>query len=146
VYEFPEWATAFALTEDNKVILVKQYRHPIADISIELPGGCIDDTDKDHQSAIARELLEETGYTFTSYESLGKISANPSTNTNWMHMFLAKGGKKVAEQKLDHNEEIIVELCSIEDVKKLVRENKIVQAIHVTSFLYAFEKIGELSY
>lgn len=146
VYEFPEWATAFALTEDNKVILVKQYRHPIADISIELPGGCIDDTDKDHQTAIARELLEETGYEFSSYESLGKISANPSTNTNWMHMFLAKGGKKVSEQKLDHNEEIIVELCSIDEVKQLVRENKIVQAMHVTTILYALEKLNELKY
>ncbi len=146
VYEFPEWVTAFALTEENKVIMVKQYRHPIADISIELPGGCIDDTDKDHQTAIARELLEETGYEFSSYESLGKISANPSTNTNWMHMFLAKGGKKVSEQKLDHNEEIIVELYSLDEVKQLVRENKIVQAMHVTTILYALEKTGELSY
>jgi len=146
VYEFPEWATAFALTEDNKVIMVRQYRHPVEEVVIELPGGCVDDTDKDLQSAIARELLEETGYSFSSYESLGKISANPSTNTNWMHMFLARGGKKVSEQKLDHNEEIIVELHSIDDVKKLVRENKIFQAMHVACILYALEKLNELKY
>lgn len=146
IYEFPEWATAFALTEDNKVILVKQYRHAIGEVIIELPGGVVDDTDKDFQTGVARELLEETGYTFSSFESLGKISANPSTNTNWMHMFLARGGKKVAEQKLDHNEEILVELCSIDEVKQLLRENKIPQAMHVTAILYALEKIGELSY
>ncbi|HEX6170578.1 MAG TPA: NUDIX hydrolase [Chitinophagaceae bacterium] len=146
VYEFPEWATAFALTEDNKVIIVKQYRHPIEEVIVELPGGCVDDNDKDFQTAIARELLEETGYIFTSYESLGKISANPSTNTNWMHMFLAKGGKKIAEQKLDHNEEIIVELITIEELKKLVRENKIVQSMHITCILYALEKLSELNY
>jgi len=146
VYEFPEWATAFALTEDNKVIMVRQYRHPVEEVCLELPGGCVDDTDKDFQTAIARELLEETGYTFSSYESLGKISANPSTNTNWMHMFLAKGGRKVSEQKLDYNEEIIVELYSIDEVKKLLRENKIVQAMHVTCILYALEKIGKLTY
>ena len=146
VYEFPEWATAFALTEDDKVIMVKQYRHPVEEVIIELPGGVVDATDKDYQKAIERELLEETGYTFTSFESLGRISANPSTNTNWMHMFLAKGGKKVAEQKLDHNEEIIVELLTIDEVKKLVKENKIVQAMHITCILYALEKIGELSY
>ena len=146
VYEFPEWATAFALTEDNKVIIVKQYRHPIGEVIVELPGGCVDDTDKDFQTAIARELLEETGYSFTSYESLGKISANPSTNTNWMHMFLAKGGKKVSEQKLDHNEEIIVELIPIEELKKLVRENKIVQSMHITCILYALQKLNELKY
>jgi len=146
VYEFPEWATAFALTEDNKVIMVRQYRHPVGKVIIELPGGCVDDTDKDLQTAIARELLEETGYTFTSYESLGKISPNPSINTNWMHMFLARGGKKVAEQKLDHNEEIIVELYSIDELKSLVKKNEIVQAMHVTCILYALEKLGELSY
>jgi 8-oxo-dGTP pyrophosphatase MutT (NUDIX family) len=146
VYEFPEWATAFALTEDNKVIMVRQYRHPVGEVIIELPGGCVDDTDKDLQAAIARELLEETGYSFSSYESLGKISANPSTNTNWMHMFLAKGGKKVTEQKLDHNEEIIVELYSIDELKKMIRGNKIIQAMHVTCILYALEKLGELSY
>jgi ADP-ribose pyrophosphatase len=146
VYEFPEWATAFALTEDNKVIMVRQYRHPVGDVIVELPGGCVDDTDKDLPTAIARELLEETGYTFTSYESLGKISPNPSTNTNWMHMFLARGGKKVSEQKLDHNEEIIVELYSIDELKKMIRANKIIQAMHITCILYALEKLGELSY
>ena len=146
VYEFPEWATAFALTEDNKVIMVRQYRHPVGEVIIELPGGCVDDTDKDLQTAIARELLEETGYSFTSYESLGKISPNPSTNTNWMHMFLARGGKKVGAQKLDHNEEIIVELYSIEELKSLVKKNEIVQAMHVACILYALEKLGELSY
>ena len=146
VYEFPEWATAFALTEDNKVIMVRQYRHPVGEVIIELPGGCVDDTDKDLQTAIARELLEETGYSFSSFESLGKISANPSTNTNWMHMFLAKGGRKVSVQKLDHNEEIIIELYSIDELKKMVRENKIIQAMHITCILYALEKLGELSY
>ena len=146
VYEFPEWATAFALTEDNKVILVRQYRHALGETCIELPGGCVDDTDKNFEEAIVRELREETGYTFASIESLGEISANPSTNNNLMHMFLAKGGRLTAHQQLDHNEEINVELYSIDDVKKLLKENKIIQAMHVTCILYALEKLGELSY
>jgi hypothetical protein len=61
-------------------------------------------------------------------------------------MFLAKGGKKTGEQKLDHNEEIIVELYTIDEVKKMIHENKIVQAMHVTCILYALEKLGQLSY
>jgi hypothetical protein len=61
-------------------------------------------------------------------------------------MFLARGGKKVGEQKLDHNEEIIVELITVEELKKLVRENKIVQSMHVTCILYALEKLNELKY
>jgi ADP-ribose pyrophosphatase len=93
VYEFPTWVTAVALTEDGKVVLEKQYRHALGETCIEIPGGCVDDTDSSLEEAIKRELLEETGYSFSSYEYLGKISANPSTNSNLMHMFLAKGGK-----------------------------------------------------
>ncbi len=142
VYEFPTWVTALALTEDGKVILERQYRHALGETCIEIPGGCVDDTDKDLEEAISRELLEETGYAFTSYEYLGKISANPSTNSNLMHMFLAKGGKKVASQELDHNEEIEIDLVSVEELKKLIRENKIVQAMHVTCIMYALDRLG----
>ena len=146
VYEFPEWATAFPLTEDNKVILTRQYRHAIGEVCIELPGGCVDDSDENTEKGIARELLEETGYEFTRFDYLGKTSANPSTNNNWMHMFLARGGKKVQAQQLDHNEEIIVELYTIDEIKQLIREGKIIQSMHVTCMLYALEKINELKY
>lgn len=146
VYEFPDWVTALALTEDGKVILEKQYRHALGAVDMEIPGGCVDDTDKDYEEAIARELLEETGYSFSSYEYLGKVSANPSTNTNLMHMFLATGGKKVAEQELDHNEEIEISLVSMDELKQMLKENKFVQAMHVTCIMYALERLGELKY
>jgi 8-oxo-dGTP pyrophosphatase MutT (NUDIX family) len=106
----------------------------------------VDDTDTNFEEAIKRELLEETGYSFSSYEYLGKTSANPSTNSNLMHMFLAKGGKKIASQELDHNEEIEIDLVTIEELKQMIRENKIVQAMHVTCILYALEKMGDLKY
>ena len=146
VYEFPTWVTAVALTDDGKVILERQYRHALGEVCIEIPGGCVDDTDADLESAIKRELLEETGYSFSSFEYLGKSSANPSTNNNLMHMFLAKGGKKVAAQELDHNEEIEIDLVTIDELKQMIRENKILQAMHVTCILYALEKMGELTY
>lgn len=146
VYDFPTWVTALALTEDGKIILERQYRHAIDEICIEIPGGCVDDTDKTLEDAIARELLEETGYSFSSYEYLGKISANPSTNSNLMHMFLAKGGKKTSDQKLDANEEIQIELVTVDELKAMIRENKILQAMHVACMLYGLEKLGTLSY
>ena len=146
VYEFPTWVAALALTEDGKIIMVRQYRHALGETCIELPGGCVDDMDATFEQAIARELNEETGFSFSSYIYLGKISANPSTNNNLLHMFLAKGGKLTGKQQLDSNEEIDVELYSIEDVKQMLRENKIMQAMHVTCILYALEKINELKY
>lgn len=146
VYEFPAWVTALALTEDGKAVMVRQYRHAIGEVCIEIPGGCVDDTDPDLESAIARELLEETGYRFRDYTYLGKTSSNPSTNNNWMHMFLATGGKKVQEQELDGNEEIEVELHTVSELKQMVRENRIIQSMHVTTILHALEKLGELNY
>src|ERR1700712_2303081 len=100
ILEYPSWTSAFALTKDNKVVMVKQYRHGLGEISIELPGGVVD-RGETTETAIARELLEETGYKFESYEYIGKISANPATTNNYMHMYIARGGEKVAEQKLD---------------------------------------------
>lgn len=144
VYEFPAWVTALALTEDGKVIMERQYRHGLGEEAFEIPGGCVDDTDLTLEDAIARELLEETGYTFSKYEYLGKTCANPSTNNNWMHIFLATGGKRITEQNLDDNEDIELHFVSIDDVKKLLLENKIIQSMHVTALFYALMKLGEL--
>jgi ADP-ribose pyrophosphatase len=146
VYEFTEWVTAVPVSDDGRIIMIRQYRHALGETCIEFPGGCVDDTDASFESAIKRELLEETGYSFSSYKYLGKISANPSTNNNLMHMFLAKGGQKVSAQSLDPNEEIEIELFTIDEVKQLLKENKILQSMHVTCFLYAMEELGELKY
>ena len=144
VYEFPTWVTAVAITEEGKIVLERQYRYALDVTCYEIPGGCVDDTDKSLEDAIARELMEETGYRFTKYEYLGKTSSNPSTNNNWMHMFLATGGVYEREQELDHNEEIEVYLFSLEEVKKLLAENLIVQSMHVTTIYYALAKMKAL--
>lgn len=146
VYEFMPWVGALPLTEEGNVIMIRQYRHALGEDCIEIPGGCVDDTDKNFEEAIARELLEETGYAFSSFDYLGQISPNPSTNSNLLHMFLAKGGKKIAEQKLDENEEIEILEMSIEELKQLLRDNKIIQSMHVSCIFYALDKLNELKY
>src|SRR5258706_3871396 len=70
VYEFPTWVAAVPLTEDGKIIMVRQYRHALGQVCIEIPGGCVDDTDENFEEAIAREMLEETRYALSSYEYL----------------------------------------------------------------------------
>ena len=142
VYDFPTWVGALPVTEDGKLVMVRQYRHALGETILEIPGGCVDDTDKDFEEAVARELLEETGYIFSSYEYLGRISPNPSTNSNLLHMFLAKGGRKVASQKLDENEVMEVVLLSVDELKQLLRENKIIQSMHVSCILYGLDKLG----
>jgi 8-oxo-dGTP pyrophosphatase MutT (NUDIX family) len=104
----------------------------------------VDDSDVSLEAAIARELLEETGYRFSHFEYLGKTSSNPSTNNNWMHMYLATGGRYEREQELDHNEEIEIYLYSLDEVKKLLADNQIIQSMHVTTLYYAFTKMKVL--
>lgn len=146
VYEFTDWVTAVAVTKDQKIILIRQYRHALGEVCLEIPGGCVDSSDSDYKEACARELLEETGYRFEQFEFLCNTSANPSTNNNLMHIFLATGGEKVQDQQLDHGEDIEVLLYTIDEVKVLLREKKIIQSMHVTALFYGLEKLGMLSY
>ena len=140
VVEMPPSACAMAVTEDNEVILVRQYRHAIGETLLEIPGGFID-AGEDFQKAIARELLEETGYEFAHYDYLGKIAANPGLLNNYTYLYLARGGKKVASQQLDHNEDIELVTMPLEEFRKMLLNNKIVQSLHMACVFYAFQKI-----
>jgi ADP-ribose pyrophosphatase len=141
IIEYPTWVSVLALTKDNKAVFVKQYRHGLGVVSIELPGGVVDAGETPEQG-IRREIMEETGYEFETYEYLGKISPNPATSTNYMHMYLARGGEKVAEQSLDETEDVEVALYSLDEVKQMLKENKIVQSLHCTTIFYALDRLG----
>jgi ADP-ribose pyrophosphatase len=142
VYEFPDWVMAVALTMDGKFILERQYRQAAGVTCIELPGGCVDPADASLEAALRRELLEETGYAFESIEFLARVSANPSTNSNWAHLYLARGGRLEQQQKLDPNEEIEVCLYTFEELTQLLRGNGVVQSMHLAAFFYAFQRLG----
>lgn len=146
VFEFPEWVTALAVTSENEILLVRQYRHALGEVGLELPGGCVDATDENFEDAIRRELLEETGYAFESAHYLGRVSANPSTNSNLMHMFVATGGRRIKEQQLDENEEIEVLTISFDELYQLLDEKRMVQAMHVTTILYGLRYLDKLSF
>lgn len=143
VLEYPNWVNVVAITEDDKVIMVKQYRHSGDIISLEIPGGVIDGDEKPFAAA-KRELLEETGYLFEDFELVSTIYPNPATSNNQTFCYLATGGKKVQEQNLDEHEDIDVEFFTIDEVKQMLLDNKIPQALHVTGLLYAFLKLGVL--
>lgn len=145
VMEYPDWVTGVGITIDDEIVLIKQYRHGLGEVCIELPGGCVDASDKDYEQAVRREFLEETGYTFKTAEYLGRTSPNPSTNANLLHMFLLTGGTKLQEQQLDQNEEMQVSVVTMEEFKKLLHENKFVQSMHVTNIFYALNKLGKIN-
>ncbi len=141
VLEYADWVNAVALTEDDKIILVRQYRHAVGEVSLEIPGG-VTDAGETPEEAIKRELLEETGYAFDDLELLCSLWPNPSTGNNTMRCFLARGGKKVTGQHLDEHEDIKVEFYTVDEVKQMLARNEIKQAMHVAGLFYAMAKIG----
>ena len=143
VVELPTSATALPLTEDGKIVLVKQYRHPIDEVILETPGGFID-KGEDFATGMKRELLEETGYSFSHIEPLGRVAANPGLLNNYTELFLATGGKKINTQQLDHNEEIEIVLVTIEELMDMLMKQEIKQSLHVNCIFFALLKLGKL--
>lgn len=143
ILEYPTWVNVFALTKDEKVVMVRQYRHGLGITSLEIPGGCVDGNETP-EAAARREMQEETGYTFERYEYLGRLSANPATSNNYTYFYLATGGELTGSQNLDHTEDIEVELYTIDEVRQMLQENSIQQALHTSTIFYALQKLGKL--
>jgi ADP-ribose pyrophosphatase len=144
VVELPTSATALPITEEGKIILVKQYRHPIDEVILETPGGFIDEGE-DFVTGMKRELLEETGYSFTHIEHTGRVAANPGLLNNYTELFLATGGKKTNGQALDHNEEMEIVLVSMEELVAMLLTGQIKQSLHVNCIFLALQKMGKLT-
>jgi ADP-ribose pyrophosphatase len=145
VYGFPDYATAVAITKNGEVILERIYRHGLNIIATELPGGCIDKTDASLEDAIARELLEETAYSFDNIEYLGKISPNPATNNNLMHMFLATGGVFNPYQPLDIDEDVEVFLVSLDEFIDMVQKQQFIQSMQLSTIFFALQKLERIT-
>lgn len=140
VVELPTSATALALTDDGKVLMTRQYRHPIGQVLLETPGGFIDEGE-DFVTGMRRELKEETGYHFEQVEYLGRVAANPGVLSGFTELYLATGGKKISGQELDHNEEIEIVELPLAEVMRMVLNNEIVQSLHTSCIFYALLKL-----
>ncbi len=135
-----------ALSSDEKVPLVYQYKNGIKEVIYELPAGFIEDNEEPLQAGI-RELMEETGYAGKEQIPLGSFVPNPSISSNRNFVFLFKNAEKVAEQRLDGNEVIDVRLFKLQD---LVDSIKVRQSIFVDTqsqlaILLAWEEINKWS-
>jgi ADP-ribose pyrophosphatase len=137
----PEVALVFAITENQKVLLVKQYKHGIQQVVIELPGGFFDKKNEPAKNAALRELQEETGYTTDSIDYLGKLSDNPTKDTNSIHLFIAKNCKHTSFQNLDSTEFIEVLEVDLNQIKKLVLNREIHISSSVATIFMALEHL-----
>ena len=133
VFEYPDWVNVVAITTDGQLILVRQYRHGIADVGYELCAGTVDaadgTTDAGLLLAARRELLEETGYGGGHWQPFMTTSANTGTHTNLNYTFLATDVAWQQPQTLDDTEDITVHLVSSEQAWAIINSGQMMQAM-----------------
>lgn len=146
IVELPHVAVVVAITKSNNVILVKQYRHAIQQVLIELPAGTYNPQKETAKVAALRELQEETGYKAADLVQLGKLYEYPTKQTHTVTLFLAtdvmyEPSKNV---QIDETENIEIVEVPFEQAIALVHEGKICVGGSATALLLARDYLASL--
>lgn len=129
VLEYPNWVNVIARDKEGRFVMIRQYRHGIGETRFELCAGVIDPEDESPEAAARRELLEETGYGGGNWRLLTKLAPNASAMNNWSYSFVAEGVEPIQAQHLEPTEDIVVHLLTKEEVKALLENDEIKQAL-----------------
>lgn len=121
-----------ALTPEEEMVLVEQYRFGIEKPTLEIPGGMVDAPESPLEGA-KRELLEETGYVSDRWTNIGKVSSNPAIQNNFTHLYLARDCRFKGAKNPDTHERINVHTVPIDRFLDLVQDGTIHHAIVVAA-------------
>lgn len=133
-FEMPNFVNVIALTPDEKVVLVRQFRHGTQEMSLEVPGGLVD-AGEDFVAAGLRELREETGGVGDEALQIGLIDANPAIQSNHCGTVLVRN-VVLGERSLDHNEEIEVILVPLQQIPQMIARGEIKHTLVVSAFYH----------
>jgi len=131
----------FALTADEDVLLVRQYKHGIGEIVTELPAGMIDE-DETPEACAVRELIEETGYSGSPPELVRTFMADPTNATTRFHVFVVRDARPTHDQAFDVTEEIEVDVVSVDEVRAMAMDGRIAAGSQVAATLVALHHLG----
>lgn len=139
VIDAPDWVNVIALTRDDHLVLVRQFRFGINAFSLEIPGGVIE-AGEEPLAAGVRELREETGYTGPSARVLGVVHPNPAIQNNRCHFVFVENATASHPLGWDPDEEIQITTLPVAEVFALARNGGITHAL-VLNALLLFEPI-----
>jgi 8-oxo-dGTP pyrophosphatase MutT (NUDIX family) len=126
---------AIALTSDQQVVMVRQFRAGSRRDSLETPGGLLD-PGEDPCAAGARELLEETGYAGDPPELLCTIWPIPALLSMQISTVVIRNARLIAEPHLDPNEEVALELVPVRDIPEFIKSGRIDHGVCVAGLLW----------
>ena len=136
----PPWAMMLAVTPGDEAVMVRQFRHGIEKICLELPGGIIDPSDASPLAAAKRELMEETGYRVEGTRDLGECYPLAALLGNQGHFFCGTGAEPVAEPSLDEGEDIEIVKVPLEEIPGLIEGKEISHGMVMLAFFLYWMK------
>jgi 8-oxo-dGTP pyrophosphatase MutT (NUDIX family) len=143
VIDCDDWVNVIALTADDDVVLLRQFRPGARRICLEIPGGIIE-PGEEPCAAAARELAEETGYTGEHWELIGKVAPNPALQNNTLYTVLARGVALTRPPAPDDSEVLAVETASLADCQRRLVAGEIDHALVVVAFAHLALRRGDL--
>ena len=141
--QFPDWVLILALTGDEKVVMVRQYRHGIERVCLELPGGLVDPADTSPALSAQRELLEETGYRADEMVLIGECFPQPAILSNKCFFYLAKNAAEAQAQHLDSGEDIEIIKIPLKEIPAKIENKEIDHGMVLLAFSFLWMKQGE---
>ena len=138
VLQSGDWVNIVAVTPEQKVVVVRQYRFGVGKTTVEIPAGIMNAGETPEQAAI-RELKEETGYTAARWKYLGWVEANPAFLNNLCHQWLALDAVKTSVPELDEGEEISVTELSLEEVHREIEQGHMRNSLTLLALSRVFD-------
>ena len=130
----PGASAVIPVTDNNEIILVRQYRYPIQALTMEIPAGKLDVAGEDPLECAKRELEEETGYSAQEYQFLTKLATTVGFSDEFIYIYAARG-LKAGQQHTDEDEFINVVTVPLDKAVEMVHSGEILDGKSVVAIL-----------
>ncbi|MDB6068418.1 MAG: hydrolase [Pedosphaera sp.] len=138
VIDCVNWVNVIAITPDQQLVMIEQYRHGSNTVELEIPGGMIDPADASPTAAGIRELREETGYEGEQPQIIGEIFPNPAIMSNTCFTLCVQNCQSRHPLEWDQGEDLVTRLVPMAEIPTLVATGQIRHSLVVVA-LYHFE-------